>query len=181
MVNSKLVQKSLVVGNKEVWVFQLSDGSYRISLEMIAKILGISCYKLLSSLRSKSLLSLFRNESKTQFLEKIVRLSQPGMQGVKESLAITTEEMITILVWQSGKGNKNALGLLNDLASVSLAQYLECNFGAAHSELEGNMPMENCDAFRVNCVSDNSNDPVWQAYLHSEREREEVYSRLASS
>ena len=77
----------------------------------------------------------------------------------RQRWVVTPEAAIAILQWQSMQGNEKALSFLNDLFSVAIEQYLDRSFEPPLSE----------------------KDAMWQAYLASERDRAEVYRRLASS
>jgi len=173
MSELKLIQqRTLLVRNAEIDVFQLRDGSYRISLEQMAKVLGINHQDLFNLLRSEVTQSLLEDEPRAPMLEEIVVEIQPNRQEQKRLWVITPEAMIVFLQWQSTQGNRRALSLLRELVAVSLNQFLDRTFETTQAKPES--PATTNEAIP-------KPDPAWQAYLESEKEREEVYRRLAHS
>ncbi len=81
------------------------------------------------------------------------------LNGDRQERVVTPAGAIAILQWQSEQGNPKAQHLLRALCSVAIDEYLDRRFQEPLSE----------------------KDAMWQAYLVSERDREEVYRRLANS
>jgi hypothetical protein len=155
-------QKRLTIGNVEIDAFQLPDGSYRIGLRRIAEMLDMSSSALLKSLQTQAAQTLDSQEPGEGILEEIVVVTSLENDEQKAMWTITPQGLVVFLQWQLAQGKPKILTFLKDLMTLSINQYLD----AALSK-----PPETSDI----------HDPVWQAYLESEREREEVYRRLASS
>lgn len=150
-------QKQIVIGNEAIEVFQLPDGSYRVSLVSLAKSLGLSEQQIVAALSTESTdLSLIAS-----CLQEVTVISE-SPKGVQNTWTITPEGVVEFLQWQLTQGNEERLPFLKKLIVIWIRDYLN---------LVLRDPVESSDA----------NDPVWQAYLESEKEREEVYLRLADS
>ncbi|MGI0493554.1 hypothetical protein ACN4EG_17375 [Alkalinema pantanalense CENA528] len=154
---ARLKLKQIVLGDDEIDVLQLPDGSYLFSLASMAKVLGIAKSHLLASLHSY----LVNDDVERPLLQEVV-VRVKGEENPKQLWAIAPEGLVVVLQGQVMQGNQKALSLMPHLVSVSINQY----FDTALKELP---------------EAGSTNDPVWQAYLESEQEREEVYRRLANS
>ncbi|MEW6499354.1 MAG: hypothetical protein AB1589_43795 [Cyanobacteriota bacterium] len=154
-------QKHIAIGNEEIEILQLPDGSYLFSLASMAKVLGMAKLYLLASLRSESNNLLLNDELGRPLLQE-VEVKAEGEERPQRLWTIAPEGLVVFLQWQAMQGNQKALSFIKHLISVSINQYFDT-------------------ALRESPEADRTNDLVWQAYLESEREREEVYRRLANS
>lgn len=155
-------QKRLTIGNVEIDAFQLPDGSYRIGLRQIAEMLDMSSSALLKSLQTQAKQTLDSQELGQGILEEVVVDTSSENASQKKMWTIAPQGIVVLLQWQLAQGNPKILTFLKDLMILSINQYLDIALSK---------PSETSDTY----------DQVWQTYLESEREREEVYRRLASS
>jgi hypothetical protein len=162
MVKTAVIkQKHIAIGNEEIEILQLPDGSYLFNLASMAKVLGMAKPYLLASLRSESNNLLLNDELGRPLLQE-VEVRAEGEERPQRLWTIAPEGLVVFLKWQAMQGNQKALSFIKNLISVSINQYFDT-------------------ALREPPEADRTNDPVWQAYLESELEREEVYRRLANS
>jgi hypothetical protein len=163
MTNTAITdQKRLTIGNVEIDAFKLPDGSYRIGIRQIAEMLDMSSSALLKSLQIQAKQTLDSQELGQGILEEVVVDTSSENAKQKKMWTITPQGLVVLLQWQFVQGNPKILPFLKDLMTLSINRYLDVALSK---------PPETSDI----------HNPVWQAYLDSEREREGVYRRLASS
>ncbi|MGD1929867.1 MAG: hypothetical protein ACFB12_13240 [Leptolyngbyaceae cyanobacterium] len=150
-------QKQIVIGNEAIEVFQLPDGSYRVGLASLAKSLGLNEQQIVVALRTES-----TDSSRIASCLQEVTVVSASQKGAQNTWTITPEGLVEFLQWQLTQENQERLPFLKKLIVVWIRDYLN---------LVLREPVEPSDADAL----------VWQAYLESEKERKEVYLRLANS
>jgi len=125
------------IGDILLAVFQLPDGSYRLSLSEVAGVADKQARSIFEFLRSKYLKALLADESNLSISGKV---AVEGSQGLITPIPIET----ALLYWNkwAQRGNAKALALVIALARRSLHDLADETFGEKRSQRERDLTLE---------------------------------------
>ncbi len=136
MSNSEKARRAIVtIGPLEVEGFQLPDGSYRMSQTQAAEVVGLTERNARDFLNSKALKSLLGEDYTPA---KLVEIEAEGEQlrGQSRIRPLPLEVVSAYWLWQSHRGNKQALSLCVALVTESLERRFDAAFGVSRTEAE---------------------------------------------
>ena len=125
------------IGDMTVDGFMLPDGSYRMSLSQVSELVGLRARNAFDFLQTKALKRLL-GEDYTVSVFKVEISSEGQTRGQSRFDALPLEVVSAYWLWQSHRGNKQALGLCMALIIESLERRFDNAFGVERSEDERN-------------------------------------------
>jgi hypothetical protein len=132
----KATRATITLGSLTIDGFMLPDGSYRMSQTQAAECVGLTERNARDFLRSNALKALL-GEGYTPAIsgkEEIEIESEPGKRGQSRFLAMALEVVAAYWLWQSYRGNKQALALCMGLMAETLERRFDNAFGVTRSE-----------------------------------------------
>ena len=135
-MSDKATRAEITIGPHLVEGFMLPDGGYRMSLSQSAEIIGLTPRNAFDFLRSKNLEALV-GEGYTVSVSEIEPAEDQG-RGGSRIRSLPLEVVGVYWVWQSYRGNKQALALCVAMVTESLERRFDTAFGVARSEEERN-------------------------------------------
>jgi hypothetical protein len=137
MTDSSKATRALVqIGPFSVNGFMLPDGSYRMSQTQAAECVGLTERNAREFLQSKALKSLL-GEAYTPAISDI-EPDADQLRGGSRIRALPLEVVSAYWLWQSFRGNKQALALCMALLTETLERRFDAAFGVVRSEDERN-------------------------------------------
>ncbi len=132
----KAKRESVAIGSLDVEGFQMPDGSYRMSLSSAATAVGLQARNAFDFLRSKAAERLLGSSSTLSVAEVEVESSPEQVKGQTRIRAIPLSVVAKYWLWQTSRGNKKALVLVDALLEESLERRFDDAFGVARTEYE---------------------------------------------
>ena len=134
----KATRASVQIGALEVDGFMLPDGSYRMSQTQAAEAVGLSRRNVSDFLRSNTIKALLGEGYTGTILEReeIEIEPEPGKRGQSRFMAMPLEVVSAYWLWQSYRGNKQALILCMALIIESLERRFDAAFSVTRTEQE---------------------------------------------
>ena len=133
---AKAKRESVAIGSLSVEGFQMPDGSYRMSLSSAATAVGLQARNAFDFLRSKAAERLLGNGSTLSVAEVEVESPPEQTTGQTRIRAISLNVVAKYWLWQTSRGNKQALVLVDALLEESLERRFDDAFGVARTEYE---------------------------------------------
>ena len=137
MTDSTKATRAIVpIGSLSVDGFMLPDGGYRMSQTQAAECVGLTERNARDFLRSNALKSLL-GEGYTPAIserEEIEIEPEPGKRGQSRFLAMPLEVVTVYWLWQTHRGNKQALALCTALVTETLERRFDRAFNVTRSE-----------------------------------------------
>ena len=142
--SQKATRATIAIGSLKVEGFMLPDGSYRMSQTQVAETVGLKPRNVFDFLRSKAIKSLLGEGYTFSVSDDEYIQSEPetGKRGASRITPIPLEAVATYWLWQSHRGNKQALALCLALMAESLERRFDNAFGIQRSEEEYNQRLE---------------------------------------
>ncbi|MEQ8943237.1 MAG: hypothetical protein RIC94_01625 [Phycisphaerales bacterium] len=134
----KATRARVQIGALEVDGFMLPDGSYRMSQTQAAEAVGLSRRNVSDFLRSNTIKALLGEDYTGTILEReeIEIEPEPGKRGQSRFMAMPLEVVSAYWLWQSYRGNKQALTLCMALIIESLERRFDAAFSVTRTEQE---------------------------------------------
>lgn len=132
----KATRASVQIGSIEVDGFMLPDGSYRMSLTQAALCVGLGVQNASDFLRSKAIKALLGESYTPQIFE--IDPTEDQLRGQSRIRGLPLEVVSAYWLWQSHRGNKQALALCMALIIESLERRFDVAFGVTRTERERN-------------------------------------------
>lgn len=134
----KATRARVQIGALEVDGFMLPDGSYRMSQTQAAEAVGLSRRNVSDFLRSNTIKTLLGEDYTGTILEReeIEIEPEPGKRGQSRFMAMPLEVVSAYWLWQSYRGNKQALTLCMALIIESLERRFDAAFSVTRTEQE---------------------------------------------
>ncbi|NEO86461.1 MAG: hypothetical protein F6J87_19705 [Spirulina sp. SIO3F2] len=134
---TKAKRTQIQLGDHILDGFMLPDGSYRLSLKQAAEMIGLKTQNASDFLRSKAIERLLGKESTDQ--KNLVEIdSGDQATGGSRIRALSLGAVSAYWLWQTYRGNKQALALCMALITESLERRFDKAFGIERSEFERN-------------------------------------------
>ncbi|MEM9009082.1 MAG: hypothetical protein AAGE59_36950 [Cyanobacteria bacterium P01_F01_bin.86] len=133
---AKAKRESVAIGSLSVEGFQMPDGSYRMSLSSAADAVGLQARNAFDFLRSKAAERLLGSDSTLSVAEVEVESPPEQTTGQTRIRAIPLNVVARYWLWQTSRGNKQALVLVDALLEESLERRFDDAFGVARTEYE---------------------------------------------
>lgn len=132
----KATRATVTLGSLTIDGFMLPDGSYRMSQTQSAECIGLTERNARDFLRSNALKALL-GEGYTPAIserEEIEIEPEPGKRGQSRFVAMPLEVVSAYWLWQSHRGNKQALALCMGLITETLERRFDSAFNITRSE-----------------------------------------------
>ena len=127
-MSEKAARKPVNIGDIGVEGYQMPDGPYRMSLSSAADAVGLQARNAFDFLRSKAAKRLMGEASALSVSE--VEVEQTRIRAIPLSV------VARYWLWQTSRGNKRALALVDALLEESLERRFDDAFGVARTEYE---------------------------------------------
>jgi len=139
-MSEKARRASFQLGSIEVEGFMLPDGSYRMSQTQASEAIGLAPRNVFDFLRSKAIKSLLGEGYTVSDSSREIEIEPDKGQsrGHSRIQAIPLEVVSAYWLWQSYRGNKQALALCMALIIESLERRFDTVFGIERSESKRN-------------------------------------------
>lgn len=132
--STKATRATVTIGNLAIEGFMLPDGGYRLSQTQAAESVGLKVQNVSDFLRSKALKSLM-GEGYTPQISEIEPDESQGRGGGRIN-AVPIEVVSKYWLWQSFRGNKKALALVDALMTETIERRFDAAFGVSRTEQE---------------------------------------------
>lgn len=136
----KATRASVQIGSLEVDGFMLPDGSYRMSQTQAAECVGLGVQNASDFLRSQAIKRLLGEAYTPQIFE--IEPIDEQLRGQSRIRGLPLEIVSAYWLWQSSRGNKQALTLVMALLIESLERRFDTAFGVTRTERERNERLE---------------------------------------
>jgi hypothetical protein len=127
----KATRAIVTLGSLTIDGFMLPDGSYRMSLTQAAECVGLGVQNASDFLRSKAIKSLMGEAYTPQIFEIE---SEDQARGQSRIRALPLPVVCKYWLWQSHRGNKQALALVDALMAETLERRFDSAFGVTRAE-----------------------------------------------
>jgi hypothetical protein len=134
-MSDKAKRQEVSIGTIPIEGFQMPDGSYQMSLTSAATAIKLKVQNASDFLRSKAAERLLGKGYTPQKNEIEVEPTGPG-RGQTRITALPLRVVSAYWLWQTSRGNKDALALVNALLEESLERRFDAAFGVERSEAE---------------------------------------------
>jgi hypothetical protein len=131
MTETRATRATVQLGTLTIDGFMLPDGSYRMSLTQTAETVDLGVQNASDFLRSKALKSL-AGESYTPQTFEIE--AEDRVRGQTRIRAVPLEVVRRYWLWQSTRGNKKAIALVDALMAETIDRRFDRAFGVNRSE-----------------------------------------------
>ncbi|MCY7275690.1 MAG: hypothetical protein LH702_18610 [Phormidesmis sp. CAN_BIN44] len=168
--STRATRATVTLGTLTIDAFMLPDGSYRMSQTQTAECVGLSERNAREFLQSKALKSLL-GEGYTPAISEI-EPDPDQVRGSSRIRSLSLEVVSAYWMWQTFRGNKQALALCMALISETLERRFDAAFGVTRSEDDFNQrlsdriiaQLENDlgEAFNVDSVLRSENEYLMQ-------------------
>lgn len=135
--DSRARRAIIQLGNIEIEGFQLPDGGYRLSQTQAAEAVGLKQQNASDFLRSKAIKALL-GKGYTAQISTVEIDSDEQSRGQSRITGIPLEAVSAYWLWQSSRGNRQAVALCMALLTESLERRFDDAFGVERSEAERN-------------------------------------------
>jgi hypothetical protein len=134
----KATRASVTLGSITIEGFMLPDGAYRMSQTQAGEAVGVERRNVSDFLRSNALKALLGDgyTGTISDREEIEIESEPGKRGQSRFLSMPLAIVAVYWLWQSHRGNKQALTLCAAMLTETLERRFDRAFGIARSEDE---------------------------------------------
>lgn len=130
--STRATRATVTLGTLTIDAFMLPDGSYRMSQTQTAECVGLSERNAREFLQSKALKSLL-GEGYTPAISEI-EPDPDQARGSSRIRSLSLEVVSAYWMWQTFRGNKQALALCMALISETLERRFDAAFGVTRSE-----------------------------------------------
>jgi hypothetical protein len=132
----RAVRAVVQIGSLTVDGFMLPDGSYRMSQTQAAECVGLKVQNVSDFLRSKAFKALAGEGYTPQISE--IEPAEEQLRGQARINALPLAVVRKYWLWQTHRGNKQALALVDALMAETLERRFDEAFGVTRTETERN-------------------------------------------
>lgn len=143
--SAKATRATIQIGELSVDGFMLPSGEYRMSQTQTAEAVGLTERNARDFLRSKAIKRLL-GEGYTPAISEVEIESTDQARGQSRINALPLETVSAYWLWQSFRGNKQALALCMSLMTETLTRRFDAAFGVDRSESDYNQLLKDQNA-----------------------------------